>query len=38
MDKIGHSMTSYYVGMLGYVELRLAGCDEIKANLYGGNK
>ena len=36
MDKMGHSMTSYYVGMLGYEALRLAGCDEKKANLYGG--
>ncbi len=36
MDKIGHTMTSYYVGMLGYEALRLAGCDEKKANLYGG--
>ena len=36
MDKIGHTMTSYYVGMLGYEALRLAGCSEKKANLYGG--
>lgn len=36
MDKIGHSMTSYYVGMLGYEALRLAGCNEKQANLYGG--
>ena len=35
MDKIGHSFSSYYVGMLGYEALRLAGWDDKHATIYG---
>lgn len=36
MDKAGHSMSSYHVGLMGYEALRLAGCDEKRSILYGG--
>lgn len=36
MDKAGHSMSSYHVGLMGYEALRLAGCDEQRSILYGG--
>lgn len=36
MDKIGHTMSSYYVGSLGYEALRLAGWDEKHSIIYGG--
>lgn len=36
MDKVGHAMSSYYVGSLGYEALRLAGCDEKRSIIYGG--
>lgn len=35
MDKIGHSFSSYYVGMLGYEALRLAGWDDKRSTIYG---
>lgn len=35
MDKIGHSFSSYYVGMLGYEALRLAGWDDKHSTIYG---
>ena len=35
MDKMGHSLSAYHVGLIGYESLRLAGCDEKKATLYG---
>lgn len=36
MDKAGHAMSSYHVGLMGYEALRLAGCDEKRSILYGG--
>lgn len=36
MDKIGHSMTSYYVGKIGYNALRWSGVGEKKSIWYGG--
>jgi hypothetical protein len=36
MDKIGHSMTSYYVGKIGYNTLRWSGVSEKKSVWYGG--
>jgi uncharacterized protein YfiM (DUF2279 family) len=36
MDKIGHTVTSYYVGMAGYEVLRWSGISEKKATWYGG--
>lgn len=35
MDKIGHAMTSYHVGLIGYESLRLAGWDEKHSLIYG---
>lgn len=35
MDKAGHAMSSYHVGLMGYEALRLAGCDEKRSILYG---
>ena len=35
MDKAGHSLSAYHVGLIGYESLRLAGCDERKSILYG---
>jgi uncharacterized protein YfiM (DUF2279 family) len=36
MDKIGHAVTSYYVGMAGYEVLKWSGVSEKKATWYGG--
>ena len=36
MDKIGHGITSYYVGMFGYEMLRWSGVPERQAVWYGG--
>lgn len=36
MDKVGHTMTSYYVGKIGYESLKWAGTKDKKAVLYGG--
>lgn len=36
MDKVGHSLSSYHVGLIGYEALRLAGLDEKRSTLYGG--
>lgn len=35
MDKFGHAMSSYHVGLIGYEALRLAGLDEKRSLLYG---
>ncbi len=35
MDKAGHAMTAYHVGLIGYEALRLAGLDERRATFYG---
>jgi hypothetical protein len=37
MDKGGHMVGSYYIGMLGYESLRWAGVDKKKAIWYGGS-
>lgn len=36
MDKIGHGVTAYYVGLAGIEALRWAGVDERKSRWYGG--
>lgn len=36
MDKIGHAMTSYYVGKVGYEALSWSGVTKKKAIWYGG--
>jgi len=36
MDKVGHCMTSYYVGMASYEALRWSGVKKNKAIWYGG--
>lgn len=36
MDKIGHSLTSYYGGLYGYQTLKWAGLSEKKSVWYGG--
>lgn len=36
MDKVGHTMTSYYVGKVGYSALRWSGVNEKKSIWYGG--
>lgn len=36
MDKLGHAVTAYHVGLIGYETLKLAGCDEKRSLLYGG--
>ncbi len=36
MDKMGHTMTSYYVGKAGYEVLRWSGVNEKKSTWYGG--
>lgn len=36
MDKVGHAVTSYYVGLIGDNSLRWAGVDERKAAVWGG--
>ncbi|NND94240.1 MAG: DUF2279 domain-containing protein [Flavobacteriales bacterium] len=36
MDKVGHVVTAYYVGMVGMDALRWAGVDQRKSRWYGG--
>lgn len=36
MDKAGHSMSSYYMGKIGYENLKWAGAGEKKSVWYGG--
>lgn len=36
MDKFGHTMTSYYMGKLGYESLKWGGLNQRKALWYGG--
>ncbi len=36
MDKIGHSMTSYYIGKVGYEALNWSGVSQKKSIWYGG--
>jgi len=36
MDKVGHALTGYYVGLVGYESLRWAGVKKKKALIYGG--
>jgi len=36
LDKVGHGVTSYYVGMAGFEALRWAGASKKKSILYGG--
>jgi uncharacterized protein YfiM (DUF2279 family) len=36
MDKVGHGMTSYYLGLVGDNSLRWAGVDERKSAIWGG--
>lgn len=36
MDKVGHSVTSYYVGKVGYEALRWSGVSRKKSIWYGG--
>ena len=36
MDKMGHAMTSYYIGMGGYHSLKWAGVSDKKSIIYGG--
>ena len=36
MDKVGHAMSSYYVGLVGDNSLRWAGVDKNKAAIWGG--
>ncbi len=36
MDKMGHAMTSYYVGKIGYEALKWSGAKEKHAIWYGG--
>jgi len=37
MDKTGHFVTSYYLGLLGYKSLRWAGLDKNRSLIYGGS-
>ena len=37
MDKVGHVVTAYYVGLVGMDALRWAGVDETKSRWYGGS-
>jgi len=37
MDKVGHAMTAYSVGLLGMESMRWAGLDERKARWWGGS-
>ena len=37
MDKGGHMVASYYIGMIGYEALRWAGVDKKNATWYGGS-
>ncbi len=36
MDKVGHGMTSYYIGKVGYSALRWSGVTEKKSVWFGG--
>ena len=36
MDKVGHAMTSYYVGKAGYEVMKWSGVNNKKAIWYGG--
>jgi len=36
MDKVGHAMTSYYLGKVGYESLKWSGVKEKNATIYGG--
>jgi hypothetical protein len=36
MDKIGHTVTSYWIGRIGYESLRWSGLERKKAIWYGG--
>jgi hypothetical protein len=36
MDKIGHTVTSYWIGRIGYESLRWSGVERKKAIWYGG--
>ncbi len=36
MDKMGHAMTSYYIGVVGIRALRWSGLSERKSVIYGG--
>ena len=36
MDKIGHAVTSYWIGRIGYESLRWSGVERKKAIWYGG--
>ncbi len=36
MDKVGHGMSCYYIGMAGYHSLRWAGVNKNKSLWYGG--
>ena len=36
MDKLGHSLSSYFIGRIGHKMLRWSGVDEKKAIWYGG--
>ncbi len=36
MDKCGHTMTSYYIGKIGYESLRWSGVSEKRSVWYGG--
>ena len=36
MDKVGHGVTSYYVGMAGYESLKWSGVERKKSIWYGG--
>lgn len=37
MDKVGHAMTSYYVGLAGLETMKWSGVDTKKATLLGGS-
>ncbi len=37
MDKVGHTVTAYYVGLVGMDALRWAGVDERKSRWWGGS-
>lgn len=36
MDKVGHALTSYYIGKTGYEALRWSGVNDKKSILFGG--
>ena len=37
MDKVGHAVSSYYVGKIGYESLRWSGVDKKTSAIYGGS-